>query len=188
MRKITSRNFFNRATLKVAKELLGKFLVRKIEGKETAGMISEVEAYVGPKDKASHASRGKTERNKIMFGKAGHWYIYLTYGRHWMLNVVTEQEGYPAAVLLRSVTKLSSSIVDKDLVRDSFLIQGPGRLTNFFKIDKRFNGQPLNHTSGLWIENRGIKISPRLIGRGKRVGIDYAGPWKNKLWRFYIKT
>lgn len=194
MHKILSAKFFNRPTLKVAKELLGKFLVRRTGNKKIFGMITEVEAYVGPKDKASHASRfwrgspraarGQTERNRIMFGKAGHWYIYFTYGMHWMLNIVTEKEDYPAAILIRSVrvTKPSLPIDNYGLVE----IKGPGRLTKFFKIDKSFNGKPANHKTGLWIEDRSTKINPRLVKRGKRIGVDYAGRWKDKPWRFYI--
>ena len=170
MYKVVSKLFFNRPTLQVAGELLGKFLVRRIGKKEIASMIMEIEAYVGPEDKASHASRGRTERNKIMFGKAGHWYIYFTYGMHWMLNIVTEQENYPAAVLIRGVKS----------------INGPGRLTKFFKVDKNFNGKPANRKTGLWIEDRGVKISPRQVKRGKRIGVDYAGEWKNKPWRFSL--
>lgn len=171
MRKVLSSKFFSRSTLKVAKELLGKFLVRRIGNRKISGMITEVEAYIGPKDKASHASRGRTERNKIMFGKAGYWYVYFTYGMHWMLNIVTEKKGYPAAILIRGA----------DCVR------GPGRLTKFFKIDKSFNAKPANKITGLWIEDRNIKISPHLIKRGKRIGVDYAGKWRNKPWRFYIQ-
>ena len=172
MSKVLSKNFFNRPTLKVARELLGKFLVRKIGRKKIEGMITEVEAYVGLKDKASHTSRGKTERNKVMFGKAGYWYVYFTYGMHWILNIVTERENYPAAILIRRVKG----------------VNGPGRLTKFFKIDKIFNSKPANKITGLWIEDRGIKISPRLIKRGKRIGVDYAGEWKDRLWRFYVIT
>lgn len=170
MRHALSYEFFNRSTLRVAKELLGKYLVRKVGRKEVAGMITEVEAYVGFNDKASHASRGRTERNQIMFGRSGHWYAYFTYGMHWMLNAVTEQEGYPAAVLIRAVDSVS----------------GPGRLTKFFRIDKKFNGKPISRRTGLWIEDRGVRIPPQKIKRGKRIGVEYAGAWKNKPWRFYL--
>ena len=142
-------------------------------------MITEVEAYVGPDDKASHASRlwrgslraarGKTERTKVMFGKPGRWYVYLIYGVHHCLNIVTEKESYPAAVLIRSVAGA----------------KGPGKVCRYFKIDKSFNAQPAVKKSGLWIENRGVRINPRLIQRGTRIGVDYAGEWKNKPWRFY---
>ena len=134
-------------------------------------MIIEVEAYIGPKDKASHASRGETPRTKVMFGKAGRWYVYLIYGMHHCLNIVTEKEKYPAAILIHSIAE----------------IKGPGRVCKYFKIDKRFNAKSATRKTGLWIENRNVKISPRLIKRGKRVGVDYAGTWKDKPWRFWIE-
>ena len=135
-----------------------------------AGMITEVEAYVGHKDRASHASRGETPRCRVMFGEAGQWYVYFTYGMHWMLNIVTEREGYPAAILIRGVERIS----------------GPGRLTKFLHVDKSFNGKPAKRGIGLWIEDRGAKIPKRAIHSGKRIGVEYAGAWKNKHWRFYI--
>lgn len=170
MRRILTQQFFNRPTLKVAKELLGKFLVRKAGRKEIAGMITEVEAYVGPNDKASHASRGETARNRIMFGQAGNWYVYFTYGMHWMLNVVTERKGYPAAVLIRGISGT----------------YGPGRLTKFLHVDNIFNGKQAKKNIGLWVEDRGLEIKESRIKRGKRIGVEYAGKWKNKPWRFYI--
>lgn len=170
MRKVLQRKFFNRPSLKVARELLGKFLVRKIGGKTTARMITDVEAYVGHRDRASHASRGKTARNAPMFGSAGRWYVYFTYGMHWMLNIVTERKEYPAAILIRGIHG----------------ILGPARITKFLKIYKRLNGKPVLRRSGLWIEDRGVRIAPRAIKKGKRVGVEYAGTWKNKLWRFYL--
>lgn len=172
------KDFFNRPTLKVARELLGKFLVRRIEeiGKEKGEkiitlMIMDVEAYVGHHDKASHASRGKTIRNTPMFEEAGHWYVYFTYGMHWMLNIVTEKKDYPAAILIRGVEG----------------INGPARLTKFLEIDKKLNGKLASHKSGLWIEDRGIKISPRQISKSKRIGVPYAGEWEDKLWRFSVQ-
>lgn len=169
-RKILSAAFFSRPTLQVAEGLVGKYLVRRLGRKTVSGMITEVEAYDGFRDMASHASRGKTPRNSIMFGPAGRWYVYLTYGMHWMLNVVTAKNGYPAAILIRAVD----------------FVYGPGRLTKTFRIACRFNGNMVGKSSGLWIENRGTKISKKRIKRGKRIGVDYAGAWKNKLWRFYI--
>ncbi|MDP3725294.1 MAG: DNA-3-methyladenine glycosylase, partial [Nanoarchaeota archaeon] len=151
--------FFNRPVLEVASDLLGKFLVRKYpsgalrpfgaaQGKQAqgkiAGVITEVEAYDGPDDKASHASRGMTERNKIMFGPAGYFYVYLVYGTHWMLNIVTGEEGYPAAVLIRGVQYLEVGLPD---------IEGPGRVTKFLHIDKKLNGRPACRESGLWFED-----------------------------------
>ena len=169
MRKRLGQDFFNRKTILVARELLGKFLVREREGVREAYMITEVEVYDGSLDKASHASRGKTKRNALMFGEAGYWYVYFTYGMHWMLNVVTREEGYPAAVLIRGVEGIS----------------GPARLTKRFGIDKNLNGLSVSKKSGLWIEDRGVEIVSRKIKKGPRVGIASAGPeWAAKPWRF----
>lgn len=170
MRKILRKSFFGRPTLSTAKNLLGKCLVKKIGSRLIARPITEVEAYVGFSDKASHASRGETERNKIMFGEPGRWYVYLTYGMHWMLNIVTERDGYPAAILIRGVEGVG----------------GPARLTKFFKIDKRLNGKWAGVKSGLWIEDRGVKIPPAKIKRSKRIGVEYAGASRHKLWRFHL--
>ncbi len=183
MKKILPKKFFNPAkggTLKIAKKILGKFLVRRIDenptsprlrrAKEISLMITEVEAYDGPKDKASHASRGKTERNNIMFGEAGRWYVYFTYGMHWMLNIVTGPKDYPAAILIRETDK----------------VKGPARITKFLKIDKKFNGKPADKKTGLWLEDRGIKVRCSQIKRAKRIGVDYAGKWADKLYRFKL--
>src|SRR3989344_5697076 len=131
MKKILGEQFFERSTLAVAKELLGKYLVRRVRGKEVSGMITETEAYDGFHDKASHASRGKTPRNAPMFGPAGCWYVYFTYGMHWMLNIVTREKGYPAAVLIRGVGDIS----------------GPARVTKRLKIDKKLNGMSASRRS-----------------------------------------
>lgn len=174
MQTILTEKFFNRPTLTVARGLLGKYLVRRSAGwrrrREIALPITEVEAYVGFSDRASHAARGQTPRNRVMFGPPGFWYVYFTYGMHWMLNVVTGREGYPAAVLIRGVKGIS----------------GPARLTKHFGIDKRFNNKTASRRTGLWLEDRGIIIPPRQIKRSPRIGIDHAGPWKKKLWRFYL--
>jgi len=169
MKKVLPQRFFKRPVLSVALTLLGKFLVRKRGKKIESFMITEVEAYDGLKDRASHASRGLTERNKIMFGEAGHWYVYFTYGMHWMLNIVTGPKGYPAAVLIRGVKG----------------VNGPARVTKKLKIDKYFNGKTTSKKNGLWIEDRGVKVKPLQIKRTKRVGVEYAGRyWANKKYRF----
>lgn len=108
MKKVLDKKFFNRDTKTVAKELLGKFLVRKIGNTEVSVMIVETEAYDGPDDKASHTSKGKTQRTEVMFGKPGIFYVYLCYGMHFMLNVVTREAGYPAAVLIRGAAVKNS--------------------------------------------------------------------------------
>lgn len=170
-RKVLSAKFFNRSASAVAKDLLGKFLVRKYRGRELAHMIAEVEIYDGLKDKGSHAWRGRTKRNFPMFGPAGIWYVYFTYGMHYMLNIVTGPENYPAAILIRGIDG----------------IFGPARLTKKLKIDKNFNNKPANKKSGLWIEDRGVKIGRGQICAGPRIGIDYAGEfWKRKEWRFWL--
>lgn len=172
MRKVLNQRFFNRPTLMVAKDLLGKYLVRKWRGKIIARMITEVEAYNGPNDLASHASRGITARNKIMFGPAGHLYIYFTYGMHWMLNIVTGKKGYPAAVLIRGVEGIS----------------GPARVTKFFKIGKSLNNKKASRVTGLWIEDRGTRILRSHIKCSARIGVAHAGQiWSKKLYRFYLE-
>lgn len=169
--KVLSQKFFNQPTLKVAQNLLGKFLVHKLRNKKIALMITEVEAYDGFNDMASHASRGKTERNKIMFGEAGKFYVYFTYGMHWMLNIVCGPKDYPAAILIRAAGG----------------INGPARLTKFLKIDKKFNGLAANKKTGLWFEDRGIKFNKARIVKTRRIGVEYAGEWANKPYRFTLK-
>lgn len=178
-----NQNFFNQPTLKVAKNLLGKILIRKIGNKKIRLIITEVEAYDGPRDKASHASKGKTERNKIMFEKAGCFYVYFTYGMHYMLNIVTGPKNYPAAVLIRAgvlTYKLNNLQTYKP-------ITGPARLTKFLKINKKFNGLKAMPKNNLWLENSGIKVKSSQIIAKKRVGVDYAGKiWANKKYNFSI--
>lgn len=136
-------------------------------------MITETEAYDGFKDKASHASRGKTERNSIMFKPAAHIYVYFTYGMHWMLNIVTRPKDYPAAVLIRGLEG----------------VNGPGRLTKKLGITGALSGKKLGRASGLWIERRARRIHPRSIKKAARIGVDYAGPaWAGKKWRFRLEN
>jgi DNA-3-methyladenine glycosylase len=170
-RKILTPAFFDRPTLIVARELLGKYIVRKVGAKEFALMINETEAYDGFKDKASHAHRGQTPRNSVMFGKPAHIYVYFTYGIHWMLNIVCGKKDYPAAVLIRG----AGAVV------------GPARLTKALGIDKKLNTLPLTKKSGLWIEDRGTVVRPRDIVRTPRIGISYAGEYVDKPWRFVLK-
>ncbi|MFH0819960.1 MAG: DNA-3-methyladenine glycosylase [bacterium] len=177
------QNFYNRSTLKVAKELLGKILIRKVGRKTRRGLIVETEAYVGPADKASHASRGKTPRTEAMFGEPGFWYIYLIYGMYYCLNVVTENKDYPAAVLLRAIELLNKK------ERPYRLASGPGKLCCYFKIDKSLNNTPaFGQKAQLYIIDSGLKIKPCQIVKSQRVGVDYAGEYKDKLWRFYLKN
>lgn len=177
MKKVLRKSFFNRDTKKVARDLLGKFLVRKISDKEVSAMITETEAYDGLKDKASHASKGRTRRTEVMFGHPGILYVYLCYGAHYMLNIVTREKDYPAAVLIRGA------------VTDSKNLSGPGKLTNFLHINQKLNTLPAQKKSGLWIEDRDIVILRKHIATTPRIGVDYAGPiWSKKPWRFKVKT
>jgi DNA-3-methyladenine glycosylase len=181
-----ARNFYGQPTVQAAQMLLGKYLVRVHPDGVTTGMILETEAYVGLEDKASHASRGRTPRNAVMFGPAGFAYVYVIYGMHHCLNAVTEQEGYPAAILIRAVQPCAGL----DLMRarrrkeDSRLLaNGPGNLCQAFGIERALNGVDLCGDM-LFVEDR--KVSPAAIVTTTRVGVDYAGRWKEMPWRFYI--
>jgi DNA-3-methyladenine glycosylase len=183
MGKTLPGDFFDRPTLLVAREMLGKYLVRKYRSKTISLMITEVEAYDGPLDRASHASHGRTPRTKIMFGPAGRFYVYFTYGMHWLVNIVTGSEDYPAAVLIRA-----GKYYDTEK-REWIAVNGPARLTRFLKITGAQNGKIAGKKTGLWFEDRGTRINRGNIAADKRVGIDYAGPvWKNKLYRFTLTT
>lgn len=169
-RRTLPEAWFRRPALRVARELLGKYLVRRYRGREFAAIITEVEAYTGPADLASHAARGRrTARTAVMFGPPGRWYVYFTYGMHWLVNIVTGRKGHPAAVLIRGVEGIS----------------GPARVAKTFHVAGSFTGIPAHKRSGLWIEDRGIRISK--IVRGPRVGVGYAGPvWAKKPYRFMV--
>jgi len=167
-------SFYARPTLRVARSLLGKYLVRETALGLRAGRIIEVEAYVGPQDRASHASRGRTKRTDVMFGQPGLAYVYLIYGMYHCLNVVTERSDYPAAVLIRAIEY------------ETDLADGPGRVCRLFGIDRRLNCHDLTSGKALWIEDRGERISRTQIGAFPRIGVDYAGLWAAKPWRFRI--
>ena len=140
------RSFYEQSTLDVARQLLGKYLVRKHPDGTTVGRIVETEAYVGPEDKACHASRGRTARTEIMFGPAGHAYVYLVYGFHHMLNIVTEQIDFPAAVLIRAVEPVRGIALMKErrgIEDPRHLASGPGKLCEAFAIDRTLNGSDL---------------------------------------------
>lgn len=168
--------FFNRPTLKVARNLIGCQLAIRRDGKIERYVVTECEAYDGHQDLASHAARGKTKRNEIMFRHAGHIYVYFCYGIHWMLNVVTGDVDYPAAVLIRGVETLDGKVH----------YNGPAKLTKALGITGEFNGQILSKKTGLWFEEpRPDSPSPKII-TSPRIGIDYAGPiWSQKHYRFF---
>lgn len=169
---VLDSSFFNRDAVTVARDLLGKYLMRDVDGVLHALMINEVEAYDGPHDLASHSRFGLTQRTRVMFGPAGYWYTYLIYGMYWMLNIVTGPEQYPSGVLIRGAGALI----------------GPGRLTRFLTIDRTLNGLIAQQPSGLWIEDRGLRIESEQIIATPRIGIDYAGPyWSQVPYRFLYK-
>jgi DNA-3-methyladenine glycosylase len=165
-----SRCFFDRPADRVARELLGcRLAVKGPDGRVTRHVVFEAEAYLGAHDLACHGARGMTPRNAVMFGPAGVWYVYLCYGMHWMLNVVTGGEGVPAAVLLRGAGNHV----------------GPGRLTRALGIDRSFDGRPASRATGLWLE-LGMPVPPRLVERTPRIGVGYAGAWAAKPLRFVV--
>ena len=179
-RKRLTREFYTRETLIVAKELLGKYIVRKIGKRELVGKIIETEAYIGPKDKASHAFGGKvTPRNLAEYFVGGHIYIYLVYGMYWQLNISTFKEGKPECVLIRAL--------DLGNKEKNCLANGPGKLCNYLKLDKSFYGEDLTKSKRIWLEERGERILPSQIKTSARIGIDYAGPyWSRRKWRFFL--
>jgi DNA-3-methyladenine glycosylase len=178
------RSFFERPTLEVARDLLGKYLVHRTAEVTLRGKIVETEAYIGPDDKASHASRGRTKRTEIMFGPPGYAYVYLIYGMYYCFNVVTESEGFPAAVLIRALEPVIES--DSPTPSAEKLTNGPGKLCRYMKIDGQLNGADVCGTV-LYIEDRNEKIGPEQVIAAKRIGVEYAGEWKEKPWRFYIE-
>ncbi|PIV50279.1 DNA-3-methyladenine glycosylase [Candidatus Falkowbacteria bacterium CG_4_9_14_3_um_filter_36_9] len=195
------QSFYNRPTLQIARDILGCFLIRKIGQKKFKFKIVEVEAYNGPNDLASHASRGRTKRNSVMFGEPGIIYVYFTYGMYYMLNIVTGKKEYPAAILIRALEPIYVIVEGAKRPIESrnsmafglkINVNGPARLTKALKIDKSFNSRPIyTKKYGLWIESSptpSLKRSSRFaIVKTTRIGVDYAGKYKDKKWRFYIK-
>jgi len=175
MRKILPQTYFSRPTVQVARSLVGKYLVRVLDGREVAGRIIEVEAYVGPQDKACHASKGRTQRTEVLFNAAGTAYVYLIYGMYHCLNVVTEREDFPAAVLIRAIEV------------DGRLIDGPGRLCRVLQIDRSMNRMDLTAQDSLWFEDRGDRVLRKHVAALPRIGVDYAGAWAKKPWRFRMQ-
>ncbi len=183
---VLPRAFYTRDTVGVARELLGKLLVRRLEGVELVGRVVEVEAYGGGDDPASHAYRGVTGRNRLMFGEGGFAYVYFTYGKHYCFNVTTEKDGVPGAVLIRAlepVTGIEMMQKNRGIKRVRDLANGPGKLTEALDITREQNGVDLTGGGALFIcrprvaEDFEVVVAKRV---GIRVGVD-------KPWRFYIK-
>jgi len=185
---VIERSFYARPALEVARELLGLVLVRRSPEGTVAGRIVEAEAYIGREDRACHAWRGKTARNAVMFGPPGHAYVYFTYGMHWCLNLVTDREGVPAAVLLRAVEPVEGLELMRarrpKARKDTDLTSGPARLCQAFAVDGSLNGADLcAPDSILFAEDRGLGHGPAVAA--PRVGVDYAGEWAAKPFRLY---
>ena len=179
------RSFYNRPTLEVAVDLLGKMLICNCNGEKLGGRLVELEAYIGQDDPACHASNGKTPRNEIMYGKAGFLYVYFTYGNHYMLNIVTERAGFPAAVLLRGLEPIygiETMMKNRSVEQLTAVSSGPGKLAKALGITTKQNG--LDVTSDI-ITVIDDKKQPGDIWCSSRIGIGDNGA--DKLWRFYIK-
>src|SRR3990167_9564753 len=172
MRKILEQDFYERGGEVIARELLGKFLVRKADSKKAALMINEIELYEGFEDRASHGFK-RTKRSEIMYGPGGHWYVYLCYGMYDMLNIILGPKEHPAAILIRGAGEYS----------------GPRKLTKALRIDRQLNAKSAKKESGLWIEDRAAVIAQKDILRTPRIGIGNAGPkWTKRLHRFVLKS
>jgi DNA-3-methyladenine glycosylase len=178
MNQILIRSFYQRNTLDVAKGLLGCFLVRRLGCQTVRAKIIETEAYIGEDDLACHASKGRTKRTEVMYGEAGHAYVYLIYGMYHCLNIVTEAKDFPAAVLIRAVE------VESVPFRET---NGPGKLCRFLEIDRTLNQWDLTRGGKLWVE-AGEPVFDTDIQVIKRVGIAYARHCQDYLWRFVVKT
>lgn len=184
------RDFFARDTLTVARELLGQRLVRLLDGERLSGCIVEVEAYVGEEDQACHARSGRTERNASMYGPPGCAYVYFVYGMHYCLNVVTEREGFPAAVLVRALEPLTGV----EIMRahrggrgDVELTSGPARLCQALAIDRRFDGADLCAPDVDLFVERDARVPEGAVAAGPRVGVRGDEAALAAPWRFCIR-
>jgi DNA-3-methyladenine glycosylase len=187
---ILGRDFFTRSTLSVARELVGQKLVREYDGERLSGVITETEAYLGSQDSASHAFRGQTPRNAPMFGPAGIAYVYLIYGMHPMLNVSTELEHTPGAVLLRAILPIEGKerMAMPHTRRPNAATDGPAKLCRALYVDRRLNGRDVTRGAVLWFEEH-LDIPDPLVQSGPRIGIAYARPEARRApWRFRIEA
>ena len=170
------RTFYDRDTITVAHDLLGKYLVHASGDVEQIGRIVEVEAYLGPHDLAAHSAKGRTKRTEIMFGPPGHAYVYLIYGMYYCMNVVTEAEGHASAVLLRALEPI------KNITART---QGPGLLCNAMHVTKKLHGHDLL-SKDFFICDPKDEENITIVKR-PRIGVAYAKHWARRLLRFYIK-
>jgi DNA-3-methyladenine glycosylase len=185
------RSFYAQPTRDLAQALLGCRLVRCLDNQRLAGVIVETEAYIGETDLACHARRGRTLRNAVMYGQPGRAYVYFTYGRHWMLNVVSEREDFPAAVLIRAIEPvegLAAMRAARGLRPIGELTNGPAKVCQALQIDRALNGSDLVEGGrALWIE--ADRSAPaRVIAHGPRIGLGRTPePWLSQPWRYWIK-
>lgn len=197
---VLQQEFYARPTLTVARELLGQRLVRELDGQRLSGLIVETEAYSGPDDSASHAyAKRNSGRARVMFGPPGRTYVYFIYGMHFMLNIVTEAEGFPAAVLIRAIepqegdeTMLANRLIAPrpltSLSRSlTNLTNGPAKVCQALQIDQKLNNWDVTQGRKLWLE--AAPAAPAdAITAGPRVGIDYAQPEDRAApWRFWLR-
>lgn len=185
------RSFFDRPALQVTRDLLGMRMVRLDGGRRLSGTIVEAEAYIGEEDLGCHCKAGRTPRTRVMYGPPGHAYVYFTYGMHWMLNLVVEAEGFPAAVLIRAILPLEGLDViasRRDGQPEARWTDGPGKICQALNIDGSLNGADLCAPSaGLFIE-RGEPVLDSSVTIGPRVGLNSVPePWKSKPWRFLVR-
>ena len=184
---VLPRSFYDRHTLDVARDLLGKTLVRSTPSGVSALRIVETEAYIGENDKACHASKGMTGRNKVMFGEPGHAYVYLIYGMYHCLNLVTERDGFPSAVLIRAgqpMIGLPHMATRRRTTAPKDIASGPGKLCQALGIDRTLNGADLCREGPLFVEEG---YTPGEVVCCPRIGVDYAGEDALRPWRFYIQ-
>lgn len=197
--RVLKRDFFKNDTIWVARKLLGKVLVRRRANQMLAGRIMETEAYHGADDLACHASRGKTSRTKVMFGKPGRIYVYLIYGKYYCLNIVTMKTDFPAAVLIRSIEPIEGiekMIINRGKEKNNFsdkkkiigLSNGPGKLCQALQVDKSLNGKELNKMNGLWVKDDGFLVKEANIIASKRIGVDYARHCRDWEWNFSLSN
>ncbi len=187
-----NREFYERPTLQVARDLLGMRLVRLDQGRRLSGIIVEAEAYRGEEDQGCHCRAGLTPRTRVMYGPAGHAYVYFTYGMHWMLNFVTEPAGFPAAVLIRSVMMeegLELVSTRRNGQPPQHWTDGPAKLCQALNIDQRLNGADLCDPEAELFVTTGHQFPDSAVSIGPRVGLTTVPePWKSVPWRFVIKS
>jgi DNA-3-methyladenine glycosylase len=185
-----TREFFARDTLSVARDLLGRWLVRRLGGERVSGRIVEVEAYIGEEDEASHARPGRTRRNEPMYGPPGHAYVYLIYGMYHCFNVVTEHEGFPAAILIRALEPLEGLGTMRERRGDrpdEQLVSGPGRLCEALGIDRQFDGADLCAPDARLFLETGEPVSDDRVAMGPRINVRGNETALNAPWRFYVE-